>query len=197
MVPAILSRGKIVTGSHHGEAFSKLNVEEQNDDLISGFIDYENMKFVYDDQVIYLKEIILLRHAEADTRFENGPITPQGHNQAINAAKFLAKLDLKGFIGFSSPYRRCQETSEVITEICSISFNINPLLTKSDHPDYDTVYKMLDILPMKSVLVTHSDFIQNMLILNHLLKERLRAVANCSITYVNQARLIWLAREIA
>ncbi len=53
---------------------------------------------------------------------------------------------------------------------------------------------VLDALPIKSILITHTDFIQNALIVTHFMSDR--SIVNCSVTYIHQNRLIWLAREI-
>src|SRR5271170_6578612 len=103
MVPAILTDNKIVTGTNHGDAFSQLSEIEKNSSLTSGFLDCQHHKFITDqDQIIYLKEIIILRHAES-TPEENGPLTNLGKNQANHVAKILLNMSIQGFIGFHSP----------------------------------------------------------------------------------------------
>lgn len=192
MLPAISTNEKVVTGLHHGDAFSKLNeVEKESDDLVSGFVDYEKLKFVSDDGTIYLKEIILLRHAQADLRKENGSITFIGRMQAFKVASFLKAFQGKGFQGFCSPYTRCQQTSEIIKEISSISFQINDNLSKGN----TATEEILDTLPEKSILVTHSDIIQSILMITKFINQN-RFISNCSVTYINRNRLIWLAKEL-
>jgi broad specificity phosphatase PhoE len=168
---------------------------------MSGFLDDEHHKFVTEDETIYLKDIILLRHAQSDLRVEDGPITPSGRGQAFRAAGFLRELHLAGYTGFCSPYLRCKQTSAIIKEICCIPFETEPHLCKqTPFENYDEftgrITETLDFLPPKSVLITHTDFIQNILRLTHLIKEQLKCVVNCSITYIHQNRLIWLAKEI-
>jgi len=202
MVPALFIGDKVVTGLHHGDAFSKLTEQEKsNDELLSGFLDNDHHKFVTDTETIYLKDIIILRHAQSDLRAEDGPITPSGRAQAFRAAAFLKELHLAGYAGYCSPYRRCQQTSAIIKEICSIPFETEPHLCKQspyeNYQDFTTrITNTLDFLPPKSVLITHTDFIQNILYLTNLIKEQLKFVVNCSITYIHQNRLIWLAKEI-
>lgn len=196
MVPAILVNNRIVTGGNHGEAFSKLTATEKDSDLQSGFIDYENLKFVSDETVIYLKEIILLRHAHSESQ-GNSPITDLGEDQAVNAGKFLATLNLEGFIGFCSPYLRCLQTSAILKEQCQVGFEEDCRLARQEECDMafnERILATLDTLPRRSILVTHTDFIQNLLVLTQLMKERLQYVQNCSITYINQNRLIWVAK---
>ena len=191
MMPAIFTDEKVVVGSHHGDAFSKLSEEEKNGQLISGFVDLQHYKFISDYGIIYLKEIILLRHAQSDIRQENGPITCSGRYQAFHLAKFLSTLHLENFFGFCSPYFRCKQTSEIVKEVCSVPFEINYLLSKNSN----NIIEVLDNIPEKSILITHTDCIQNILMLTHLIKGK-PSITNCSITYINRNRLIWLAKEI-
>lgn len=202
MVPALFIKDKVVTGLHHGDAFSKLSEQEKNDShLISGFLDNEHHKFVTEDETIYLKDIILLRHAQSDIRVEDGPITANGRVQAFRAAAFLRELQLAGYEGFNSPYLRCQQTSAIIKEICCIPFATDLHLCKQSNHEtqvdfLERVTETLDALPPKSILITHTDFIQNILCLTHLIREHLKLVMNCSVTYIHQNRLIWLAKDI-
>jgi len=201
MMPAVFVKDKIVTGSHHGDAFSKLSEEEKNcNELLSGFIDYEHFKFITDDGTIYLKDIIILRHAQSDLRAEDGPITSNGRAQAFRAASFLKTLCLGGYSGFCSPYLRCKQTSEIIKEICSLQFKTDTHFSKQttyeDQEDFQNrIEETLDLLPQKSVLITHTDCIQKILALTHLIKDNLKLISNCSITYIHQNRLIWLAKD--
>lgn len=202
MLPAIFIKDKVVTGLHHGDAFAKLSEQEKNDTkLISGFLDDEHHKFVTENEIIYLKDIIILRHAQSDLRVEDGPITPSGRAQAFRVAQFLKELHLAGYSGFCSPYLRCKQTSAIIKEICSIPFETDVHLCKQtpyeNFQDFSNrITEMLDFLPPKSILITHTDFIQNILCLTHLIKEQLKCVVNCGITYIHQNRLIWLMKEI-
>ena len=202
MVPALFIKDRVVTGLHHGDAFAKLTEQEKNDThLVSGFLDDEHHKFVTQDETIYLKDIIILRHAQSDLRVEDGPITPSGRTQAFRVAAFLKELHLAGYVGFCSPYLRCKQTSAIIKEICSISFEIDlHLCRQTSYEDFNDfthrITETLDILPPKSVLITHTDFIQNTLALTNLIKENLKSILNCSVTYIHQNRLVWLAKEI-
>jgi len=202
MLPAIFVKDKIITGSHHGDAFSKLTEEEKNaEELLSGFLDNDHLKFITDDEIIYLKDIIILRHAQSDLRVEDGPVTSYGRAQAFKAASFLKQLCLIGYNGFCSPYLRCKQTSAIIREVCCIPFETDLHLSKqtnyeSSQDFLNRIIETLDLLPPKSLLITHTDFIQNILTITHLIKENLKSVSNCSITYIHQNRLIMLAREV-
>jgi broad specificity phosphatase PhoE len=201
MLPAILVKDKVVTGSHHGDAFSKLNEEEKNEEVISGFVDYEHNKFITDDGIIYLKDIIIVRHAQSDLRIEDGPITSSGRSQAFKVAKFLKEFCLNDYHGFCSPFLRCKQTSVIIKEICSVHFDTDLHLCKQtsceEQQDFSNrIIETLDSLPPKSILITHTDFIQNILFITNIMKEKLQSISNCSITYIHQNRIIWLAKDI-
>lgn len=201
MVPAILMNDKIVTGPCHGDAFSKLTEQEKSNPLIPGFLDCKNHKFITEeDRVIYLKEIIILRHGESRTEQENGPLTELGRRQAFAVAKFLQSMQLQGFIGLYSPYKRCVETSNIIKENSHVPFSVNPALSKQEtQEDEDDFCKRLtltlDSIPEKSILITHTDFIQNLIRITNSIVS-IGKITNCSITYICKNRLIWLAKEI-
>jgi len=198
MVPAILTDDKIVTGTHHGEAFGKLNETEKDGKLISGFLDCKNHKFITDeDKVIYLKEIIILRHGEA-TEQENGPLTERGRQQALQVANFLSTMHLQNFQGLHSPYKRCAETSAIIEQNCKVHFAPYDNLSKRQENEIDfcdRLVKTLDSIPEKSILITHTDFIQNVIQITHCISS-IGKITNCSITYIRKNRIIWLAKEI-
>jgi len=197
MIPAILINDKIVTGTNHGDAFGQLNEIEKDGPIISGFLDCKNHKFITDEnKIIYLKEIIILRHAESTTQ-ENGPLTELGRKQALLIAKFLNAMKLQEFKGFYSPYIRCKETSSIIEENCHITFSQEPNLSKQQQHECDfhnRLLQILDSIPEKSILITHTDFIQNVIQITHCIS--IRKITNCSITYIRKNKIIWLAKEI-
>ena len=121
-VAAIYTGKKIVVGSHHGEAFSKLSSDEQNRNLKSGFFDPENGFFICDEQSFYLKQLILIRHASiTKSKYDTG-LSSFGLEQCYQATDFLIDhFDLTDFIGFYSPCRRCKETASAITIKTSFS----------------------------------------------------------------------------
>ena len=71
-IPALFANGKLVVGANHGDAFSKLTEQEQDGNISSGFVDQQSHKFISDEQEIYLKEIILIRHAHTGDYFDPG-----------------------------------------------------------------------------------------------------------------------------
>jgi phosphohistidine phosphatase SixA len=196
MIPAILCNDKVFTGIHHGDAFSKLTDEEKDSCILSGFID--DLKFICNDKIIYLKEIILIRHAESTCQ-ENEPITENGKTQALNIANFLNTINLKDFIGLTSPYIRCQDTSGILEKICKVKFKTNPNLSKKNPEENEKDFQkrindLLEFLPEKSIIITHTDLIQNVLLATCC--KQLNCIKNCSITYICKNRLIWLAKTI-
>jgi phosphohistidine phosphatase SixA len=191
MIPAILCNDKIVTGLHHGDAFAKLNENEKNN-CVSGFL--HNLKFIADNKIVYLKQILLVRHAEAEKN-EDGYLTDNGKKQAEKLAKFLIDMDFGNFEMFTSPYIRCKQTSEILQLNCPTN---NCLCKKSPTESNEDFQKrindLLDFLPEKSILITHSDLIQNILAIINLSQPE--CISNCSITYIHNNRLIWLAKDI-
>jgi len=197
MLPAILVNDKIVTGLHHGDAYQKLTNAEKNDNLLSGFAD--DHKFITDDQIIYLKEIILVRHAESNTQVVNGKITPNGYHQAKQTAKFIKTLNLVDFNFFSSPYTRCLQTTNIISEECKTCYKIDDQLGKQRHDEdcenfEKRVTEVADHLPKKSIIITHTDFIKSLLHITKL--DDIDLIPNCSITYIFYNRLIWKAKKV-
>lgn len=191
MIPAILCNDKIVTGLHHGDAFAKLNEIEKNNNLLSGFLD--NLKFIADDHIIYLKEIILIRHAEAE-KDENGNITENGKIQAEHLSKFLNNMHLQNFTTYASPYIRCQQTSKILNLNCLTHNCLCKKSTTESNQDFlKRINDLLDFIPEKSILITHSDIIQNILAFINLSQPE--CIKNCSITYIYNNRLIWLAKD--
>jgi len=178
-VPALFANGKVVTGTNHGDAFSKLDVQEQDGSITSGFIDPNSNKFFSDNQEIYLKEIILLRHAHVDDYFDPG-ISGLGHSQCDKVANFLYhNFPIKEFIGFSSCCNRTRETAQFIFGRLQVPFQTNPDFCEPKNWDlpcckaadqwYESNYaflerlkRILEYLPPKSIIVSHRNFIVNL-----------------------------------
>lgn len=200
MVPAILTDEKVVTGPNHGDAFGKLTEKEKNGSLISGFLDCKNNKFITEeDKIIYLKEILILRHGDSPNEQENGPLTNLGRIQALTVSQFLINMQIKEFVGFHSPYQRCKETSQIIEQQCHIPFSPCPTLSKKviqeNEKDFlNRLIKTLDFIPEKSILITHTDFIQNVIKITDCMPNV--KINNCSITYIRKNKIIWLAKEV-
>ena len=178
-IPALLTNGKLVIGSNHGDAFSKLSAQEQDGNISSGFVDPNSHKFVMDDQEIYLKEIILIRHAHTGDYFDPG-ISGLGHSQCEKVANFISQhFDSQQFQGFTSCCNRTRETAQFIFSRLNINYTAGPDFcepknwdlpcNKSTDSWYESNYAFMErlqcilaYLPEKSIIVSHCNFIVNM-----------------------------------
>jgi broad specificity phosphatase PhoE len=167
-VAALYLNGKVVTGHNHGDAFNKLSPDDQEKDLQSGFLDPRTGKFILEDNSqFYLKRILLIRHAQPSDEFPDPGISEIGHMQCKRVANFImARFNLSQFKVFSSPVRRCRETMESIFENIRIEKCIDPcyLSRVENESTVDFVKRIqhvLEILPERSIIVTHCDFIVN------------------------------------
>jgi len=197
MTPALYCSGKVVTGSNHGIASSQLSHHEQ-DIAYSGFYDSEKLKFIREDErQFYIKNIMMLRHGNSIGENEN--LTELGRNQSQKVAAFLLDLNLSDYFGFCSPLLRCIETANVITEITKINFqidqNFNKITPEETIEDFkNRIKNTLDWLPAKSLIISHCDFIKT--ITYFLSEENPEDIPNCSITYFENNRTIWMAKYI-
>jgi phosphohistidine phosphatase SixA len=196
--------GKLVTGSHHGEAFGKLTVEEQVGELTSGFVDPKTGKFISDNLEFYVKKIILLRHANAQQVGEDPGLTKIGRLQGEQAANFLYSNihDLSEHVGFCSPKQRCQQTGNIISKNVNLQFDVNDKFV--DQLDSEDPKKfmirlrsVLHLLPEKSVIISHCKFILNiaqLAIKSDDLGE-CNGLPSASVTLIDHHKLIWLGRD--
>jgi broad specificity phosphatase PhoE len=75
-------------------------------------------------------ELLMIRHgeSEANVGLSTDPdcaLTPRGFEQARTLAAHLARLDLRGFIALSSPYRRAVQTAEALSAAIGLRFEID------------------------------------------------------------------------
>jgi broad specificity phosphatase PhoE len=202
MLAALYTGGKLVTGVNHGDAFSKLTEQEKEDcnSICSGFVDLNTMKFISDDGEFYLKQIIMIRHADSEGQQDNSKLTDLGRCQANEAAAFLLAMSLQGFVPMCSPVRRCIETAIYIQRYCKIRFTIKQDLRKQvdgETPESFNrrVQLMLDCLPAKTLIVSHCDFIHTMLTLSTRGSPS-NNIPNCSISYVKDGRALCIGRQL-
>jgi len=80
-----------------------------------------------------MKELILIRHGESQynaylTDHLDSELTPKGIEQARITGKFLKEQfgDIHNFVGITSPYLRCLQTSRIIREETGLEFTVNP-----------------------------------------------------------------------
>jgi broad specificity phosphatase PhoE len=75
-------------------------------------------------------ELLLIRHGESEgnvgrSKDPNCPLTDLGLEQATTASRGIARYDLRGFVGVTSPYRRAVQTAEAIARATGITFTID------------------------------------------------------------------------
>src|SRR5690606_14913676 len=134
-IAALYASGKLVTGANHGEAFGKLTVEEQNGDLASGFLDPETGRFFTEEYDFFLKQVYLVRHGESHGSHADAYLTDIGILQARRAAEFLEQFDLAEFEAFTSPFRRCLQTAEIISQVTGLKFYVEPNIREKMHEE--------------------------------------------------------------
>jgi len=200
------SKGKVVTGQHHGEAFSKL-IGAERDELISGFLDPITGKFISDDIEFYAKKMVCLRHSEVDYNEEDPGINPQGRTHSMRAALFV-KQHVEGintFQGICSPSRRCVETAGILSETLNIEFEENCDLVdvSPDESLEDFVGRVKSVLrniPVRSIIVSHCNLIANLVracygcgVDKH--PEWKQNLPKTSVTYLDGPNLVWMGRH--
>lgn len=136
---AIYVDGKIVTGLHHGEAFSRLSDQEKcSDSLLSGFYDETTGRFFYDDQSFYTKDIYLIRHSRPSKGYDetiDPDLCEDGITKAHCLAGFLKSAGIADYQGYTSPFLRCLITADIISRMTGISFCVDPNLTEQSEYD--------------------------------------------------------------
>jgi len=80
-----------------------------------------------------MTERILVRHGQSEhniglTRNLDSNLTPFGIEQATKTGLYLRDnfSDIKEFVGITSPYHRCLQTSNIIHSLTGISFQVKP-----------------------------------------------------------------------
>lgn len=126
--PALYVNGHIVVGKNHGLAFSQLTEDEKQLNFIDGFIDGDI--FISAELTVKMGTIICIRHAESEfnageTLYLDSDLTNRGKEQAEKLALFLSNnIDLKDFVGFTSPFLRCLNTAVNFNIPFSVADNI-------------------------------------------------------------------------
>lgn len=201
-VAALYANNRIVTGVNHGDAFSKLNGSERDGDIESGFLDPATGKFFTEEYSFYQKQIYLVRHAEAEGQHFHACLTEKGHEQARMCGEFMAKQSISDDTCFCcSPLDRCVQTAEIISEITTFPFRVEPDLRKQDddEPDMEFLQRIdsiLDKIPSQSLLITHCDFILQF-IHEAIGPDYVNQVctANCAVTMIDARRIVCLYRR--
>lgn len=195
MRPALYVQGRVVMGSHHGEAYAHLTDSEKDSEVFSGFFDPQINKFISDDFQFYLKKILLIRHGEVT----NGHVNEAGQTHCAACADGLKNFNFSGYKCFCSPHKRCVETALIFCERCALPYTVEPNVV--EHLDYETdedfrkrVAFVLDWLPEKSVIISHCDFIQTVLKLATD-TENPGDIPNCSTSYIENHCALWVGRN--
>jgi broad specificity phosphatase PhoE len=192
-VAALFANNRAVVGLNHGDAYSKLSSQEKDGDIESGFIDTETGKFFSDNIKIYLKQVYLIRHGEATGQEQQSKLTKFGILQSHVLAETISNKNISEFEFFSSPFLRCKQTAEIIEEKTGLKFCAKEELRKQDaqeRPEHfcERMTDLIETLPEKSILVTHSDVIIN--VVAQMVGTLVMSVPNCSISYVSSRELI-------
>lgn len=205
-VAALYTCGKVFTGTHHGDAFSKMNIHEKEQEIISGFFDSVTGTFITDDDEFYIKKILLIRHATVNT--ENDPrLTGYGIDQSKFTAEFLKTSvdDISEYKVFSSTSTRCKETSTIISQYLNIPCQSNEELVdkKTDENVVNfmvRIKKILHHLPQKIILISHCNFIINAIQLTAGIKNftehNPECLSFCSVTFVDNQKIIWFGKKV-
>lgn len=189
-IAALFLNGKIVTGSNHGEAFSKFSAKEkQSEDIISGFFDPNSLEFISDNKIVN-KSIFMLRHAETLGNSIDPELSETGREICYKISyKFESNIEV-----FTSPMLRCLQTTQILQEKYQFKVTVMPELyemlmeyspdflpnRKKDFPEFNwpeeekmyikkelphefflRVKTLVDKLPLYSLLITHHGVIKN------------------------------------
>jgi len=204
-VAALYTGKKVVTGACHGDAFSRLSIKEQDGELHSGFYDSETGEFISDEQTFYNKELVLIRHAEV-FEYDDPGITPFGKDQCCQSGKYLQdNLDLGDFLFFSSPCRRCVETSSALG--LETGFSINDMLQDKDEKESPhhfllRIKEILATLPEKSLIVSHCNCILHLAQMACGSEDITTSnfwigkIPYCSITYIRGRNLVCVGKQV-
>ena len=197
-VAALYAGNRIVTGVNHGDAFSKLDTDEQDGEIESGFLDPETGKFFTEEYNFYMKQIYLVRHGEAEGQHADANLTDKGRHQCKLCGEFLAKQELEEFEIFCSPINRCIQSAEIISKVTTLPFKIDDNLRKRDDAESNESFlqrisNTLEYIPAKSLLISHCDFIVQFIhdaigpeFVNDI------CVTNCGVTLIDARRLVRL-----
>lgn len=199
LVAALYVCGKVVTGTHHGDAYSKLSDSEKNLEICSGFFNPKTSRFVSDQSEFYTKQVLMVRHAHVNTHYDDPPITELGYSQALRTAQFCDSfLDLKDFVGYTSPIKRCRETADVLSDKTKIEFDNNDFLLDIEHESkavfHDHLCSLLECLPPKSFLVSHCNTIAKLAQLASGCNVDNCLIPHCSVTFVQNCSLIHIGK---
>lgn len=80
-----------------------------------------------------MKDFIFVRHGESHynaklTTHLDSELTPRGVEQAVKTGVYLRDHipDIQEYVGVTSPYHRCLQTSDIIQHLTGIKFQVKP-----------------------------------------------------------------------
>ena len=217
-IAALYADGKVVTGCHHGDAFQKLSLAEQDSQITSGFLDPATGRFFTSEIAFFAKNLILIRHAHANDYFDPG-ISDLGRSQCNKVVQFLKEsFDLSEYQGFASCCNRTRETAEHIFGSLGVSYQIRPDFC--DHRNwhlpcwradrwhetpYDFIERLriiLEQLPSHAIIISHCNFVANMAQLAAgidditIIPEWQNGIPHCSITCINNHKMMYVGKSL-
>ena len=218
-IAALYANGKVVTGGHHGEAFCKLTLDEQEGEITSGFVDPDTGKFVSDDIEFYAKNLILIRHAHACDYFDPG-LSGLGYSQCEKVVNFLRDTqNLQSYMGFASCCNRTRETAEFIFGRLGIHCEIRSDFCDQRNWDlpcwraanqwFESPYSFIErlkyilhTLPQNSIIISHCNFVANMAQLASGVEditevpEWKNSIPHCSVTCIMNHRIDCIGKTV-
>jgi len=197
-IAALCVGNKVVMGLNHGDAFSKLNQDEQFGEIESGFIDPTTGRFFTEEYDFYLKQMYVIRHGESHGQSFHSPLTDAGVHQCVVCANFLETQCIQEFKIYCSPFDRCVQSAKIISEIISIPYQILDCLEKQKDDESsqnfsERVNQSLSIVESKSIIISHADFILQFVAESvgpQFCLEFQNGISNCSVTFIDSRKLI-------
>ena len=202
MRSALFAAGRLVVGQTHADCYSLLTDEERTGDFHYGWVDETSRRFVAGDYQFYLKHLLLVRHALTTDGPDGIHILSSEHRHLAEVAASTADIfDMTSFCCFTSPVTRCVETAH---ELC-LAWSKVPIVAEPLRPqDGDETAAefrrrlccFVDAAPDWSVLVCHDDVIRCMLRAVIPGGTEPPCIPNCSVTYIDQDRPVFVAEDI-
>lgn len=197
-IAALCVGNKVVVGSNHGDAFSKLNHDEKAGNIESGFFDPLSGRFFTEEYDFYLKQIYVIRHGEAEGQHFNAPLTITGIKQCVACADFLVSQDVQDFEIYCSPYARCVQTAQIISEITTRPQQILDNLQKQQDEEpvenfLQRVDRSLAEIAPKAIIISHADFILQFVaeaVGPEFCTELENGIPNCFVMLIDARRLV-------
>ena len=154
--PALYTNGKVFIGKNHGEAFSKLSLEEKKSDVQSGFFNLVTKKFESSkSDFFYMMKVILIRHSETNKNKQS--ISDKGIKQSLKLKSYLSDFNYEYF---SSPAKRCIDTSLHLSNKFIVDKEFDERReNETNEKFFKRINKVIDLLPNKAIIVSHYDFI--------------------------------------